>query len=101
MTAMVVGREAQIGEPCRRFGVRRLALFGSAARDAAEPRDLDLLVEFEPTDSPNGAADRYFGLREGLEALFGKPIDLVVAGTVRNPYLLRAIEADLKPLYAA
>ncbi|MEX0682823.1 MAG: nucleotidyltransferase domain-containing protein [Dehalococcoidia bacterium] len=72
---------------CKRFQVSRLDLFGSAA--AGEFRDgesdLDFLVEFELTDSA-GYADRYFGLIEALQQLFGRPVDLVVASAIRNPY---------------
>lgn len=86
---------------CRRFHVRRLDLFGSAAagRERADS-DYDFLVEFEPL--PQGAyADAYFGLLEGLEKLFDRPVDLVVARAVRNPYFRESIERDREALYAA
>jgi predicted nucleotidyltransferase len=55
-------------ELVQRFGVRRLALFGSIARDNARPEsDVDVLVEF---DGPANSA-RYFGLQFHLEDLFG------------------------------
>lgn len=51
----------------RRYGVRRLALFGSAARDAArESSDLDFVVEFE-----NKSFDAHMDLKAFLEELFG------------------------------
>jgi predicted nucleotidyltransferase len=58
--------------------VRRLELFGSAARGVGEPRDLDFLVGFEPLP-PGQRAPAYFGLPRELEALFGRPVDLVMA----------------------
>ncbi len=63
-----------ISEVRERFGVKRLALFGSTARDeATADSDLDVLVEFE------GTADskRYFGLMFYLEGLFGFSLDWV------------------------
>lgn len=86
---------------CRRFGVRRLEIFGSAASGAfrAEGSDLDFLVEFEGRDSP-GYADRYFGLLEALEAMFGRPVDLVVASAITNPYFREVIEETRELLYA-
>jgi hypothetical protein len=87
---------------CSRYGVRRLALFGSALRDDFDPRrsDLDFLVDFQPL-AAGVHSNAYFGLLRELESLFGRPVDLVEAGSIRNPYLLRTLEAEQKTLYAA
>ena len=87
---------------CQRFRVRRLELFGSAAAGAFNPRssDLDFLVEFEELRA-NEYADAYFGLREELENLFRRDVDLVVAKSVKNPYLRESIERTRTLLYAA
>ena len=94
-------REA-VAAQCRRFGVRRLELFGSAVKGTFDPEtsDLDFLVVFE-TEGPRGAADRYFGLKEGLEGVFGRKVDLVELAAIRNPYFLRGIEGARRVLYAA
>lgn len=87
---------------CCRFRVRRLELFGSAVsgRDIPGKSDLDFLVEFEPL--PRGAyADNYFGLLEALIVLFNRPVDLVVATAIRNPYFLQSISQTKALLYAA
>lgn len=86
---------------CRRFHVRRLDLFGSAAtgRDFDPARsDLDILVSFEPLP-PADYADAYFGLREALEALAGRPVDLVTEAALENPYLRRRVESERLPLF--
>jgi hypothetical protein len=87
---------------CRRFQVHRLDLFGSAASGEfrAEESDIDFLVEFEPPDG-TGHADRYFGLLEALQQLFGRPVDLVVASAIRNPYFRESVERTRTLLYAA
>ncbi len=87
---------------CRRYQVRRLELFGSAAADQERPADsdLDFLVEFAPLP-PGGYADAYFGLLESLGDLFGRPVDLVVASAIKNPYFLEAVERTKALLYAA
>ena len=87
---------------CRKHGVRRLDLFGSAAAGGFDPddSDLDFLVEFDPI-APGSYADAYFGLLEGLEELFGRSVDLVVDSAIRNPYFRRAVEQTRSPLYAA
>jgi predicted nucleotidyltransferase len=64
-----------------RFGVKRLALFGSTARDdAASGSDVDVLVTF---DGP-ATAKRYFGVQFYLEDLFGCPVDLVTEKALRR-----------------
>ena len=64
-----------------RYGVTRLALFGSAASDAARPdSDLDILVAF---DGP-ATSERYFGVQFYLEDLFGCPVDLVTEKALRE-----------------
>ena len=78
---------AELSAVCRRHGVRRLELFGSAATDRKVIGDLDFLVEFEKLN-PSAYADAYFGLLEDLERLFGRPVDLVMASALTNPYLL-------------
>lgn len=63
----------------RALGVRRLALFGSAARgEATETSDLDFLVELE-----RHTFDSYMDVKEFLERLFQKPIDLVVSEALK------------------
>lgn len=93
---------AELEALCRRFGVRRLELFGSAAAGGFRPdtSDLDFLVEFEQSGAP-GYADRYFGLLESLESLFGRPVDLVVASAISNPYFKEMVEKTRELLYAA
>ncbi len=99
---ILASRSAEIGELCCRFGVRRLEIFGSATTDRFDPQhsDLDFLYEFEDLSSPE-LANQFFGLWEGLEALFGRKVDLVSARSVRNPYFLRKINTQRRVLYAA
>ncbi|MBA3951867.1 MAG: nucleotidyltransferase domain-containing protein [Rubrobacter sp.] len=102
MLEMIEASRSELIDLCDRYGVRRLALFGSALRDDFDPgrSDLDLLVEFSPT-SPQEHAEAYFGLLEDLESLFGRRVDLLELGAVRNPYLRREIEEQQETLYAA
>ena len=102
MIPEIAERADALRDLCRKHGVRRLDLFGSAAAGPFDPddSDLDFLVEFAPI-SPGSYADAYFGLLEGLEELFGRPVDLVVDSAIRNPYFRRAVEQTRSPLYAA
>jgi predicted nucleotidyltransferase len=86
---------------CRRFGVRRLDLFGSAATGRFDPArsDLDFLVEFEDMP-PGGYASAYFGLLEQLEALFQRRVDLLTLPSLKNPYLRKQIFSERRLLFA-
>lgn len=88
---------------CRQFGVRRLEVFGSAARQHdfdPERSDVDLIVEFESGAARKSWAN-YFDLKTGLEALFGRPVDLIEQGALHNPYILASVGRDRRPLYGA
>jgi uncharacterized protein len=88
---------------CRRFHVRRLDLFGSAATgNGFDPdrSDVDVLVAFDPSVQGR-RADAWFGLREVLERVSGRSVDLLTQESLRNPYLRRRVEAELRPLFQA
>jgi len=88
---------------CQRYGVLRLEVFGSAARGAdfdPAKSDADFLVEFDRT-SGLSALDQFLGFSEALERLLGRPVDLVEASAVRNPYVRATIERSKELIYAA
>ena len=94
-------REA-IDTLCLQFRVRRLELFGSATGTTFDPAtsDVDFLVEF--FEFPGGGiADAYFGLRQELENLLQRKVDLVTVAAVTNPYLRQSIDRSKEVLYAA
>ena len=95
-------RREELGALCRRFHVRRLDLFGSAARGDFDPAhsDLDFIVEFDRS-APQHPFDAHFGLKEEMEALLGRKVDLVEMSAVRNPYLKASIEQSRENVYAA
>lgn len=76
----------------KRFGVKRLALFGSVARgDAKEGSDVDLLVELE---KPLGW--EVVDLRDYLQELLGAKVDLVTQPAVlKKPLLWKSIQEDM------
>lgn len=98
----IESHQAEIAELCARFAVGRLELFGSAASGRFDPArsDMDFLVELSETDRMT-PFEQYFGLKEELERLFGRPVDLVMSGASTNPYFLKSIEAHRRLLYAA
>src|SRR5688500_14351741 len=102
MNDFVDSRRAEVSASCRRLRVKRLVVFGSAARGLFNhaSSDVDFLVEFEPLPPPE-YADAYFSLKEQLESLFGRPVDLLTAGSLRNPHLRASIESSRQQVYAA
>ena len=88
-----------IVETCRRFGVLRASVFGSAT-DAAgpTPSDLDVAVTFSAGDQ-RSRADLYFGLRDAHERVAGMQADLVELDAVDNPYMRDEIARTEVGLY--
>ena len=102
MIHLIEEKREALEELCRRYRVRRLEIFGSAATGAFDDQrsDLDFLVEFH-RDSPMGPFSQYFGFLEELEELFATEVDLVEADAMRNPHFIRAVNATRTLLYAA
>jgi len=92
---------AKLAGLCRKYHVRRLGLFGSAARGELAPEsDVDLLIEFEPGKAPSLWAEPE--MREAFSALFGgRRVDLVPPEVLQNPYRRKAILRDLRVVYEA
>lgn len=92
---------AAISDLCRRYGVKRLVLFGSAVTGLFDESvsDVDFLVEF--CDDVANRFDAYFGLKESLEALLGRPVDLVAPVALENPYFAASVAQSSKEIYAA
>jgi uncharacterized protein len=102
MTRVLEGHRPELVELCRKYRVRRLDVFGSAARGDFNEHssDVDLLVEFD--DMPHAdRADAYLGFLMAVEALLRRRVDLIELGAVRNPYLRRGIEESRELVYAA
>lgn len=98
--AQIAEKRDALVAACERNGVARLDLFGSAVTGAWRPgeSDLDFLVTFHPGEQ-SGLADRYLALAESLEALFERPVDLLLDRTIRNPYLRHSVDATRVPVY--
>lgn len=102
MHPLIEQKLSDISRICRQHHVRRLEVFGSAARVSdfdPHSSDADFLVEFAP-DVETGL-DAYFGLKSALETLLHRSVDLVEAGAVRNPYILASIDRAREVVYAA
>lgn len=73
----------QIAELCDHWKITEFALFGSVLRDNFRPdSDIDVLVSFAPT-AQRGLTET-LQIRDELEALFGRPVDLLVKAAIER-----------------
>jgi uncharacterized protein len=91
----ITQQRSAIDALCQRLHVRRLDLFGSAVRPDFDSKrsDLDFVVVFDELP-PVEYADAFFALKDELEQLFGRPVDLVVEQAIRNPHFKERIEHE-------
>ena len=102
MHSLVESQREGIKNICRRFGIRKLELFGSAARvydfDTARS-DIDLLVEFDSAhEAPS--LSTFFDAQTKLGELLGRPVNLAMAGAIRNPFVRADIDRSRETVYA-
>ena len=96
----ITRKRADVGKLCRKHHVRRLEVFGSATNNTFDDAnsDLDFLVEFEDMP-PSQFAQDFFAVKEGLEVLFGRHVDLVTDSSLANPYFFARDNAQRCSIY--
>jgi hypothetical protein len=105
MHAAVGTKRDTIADLCQRFHVRRLEVFGSAARGAdldTQCSDADLLIEFEPGAESDLAG--FLDLKDALEKVLGRPVDLVDRRSIeqsRNYLRRHHILLEAEPIFVA
>jgi predicted nucleotidyltransferase len=85
-------KKTEIAALCRKYGVRSLWVFGSAATGAFNPdtSDVDFLVDLGEYDAH--VHRRYFGLCAALEDLLNRSVDIVTVRSIENPYFREELE---------
>ena len=92
--------DSRLAELCRKWKVKEFSLFGSILReDFSSTSDVDVLVSFDPA-APWNLWD-LMDMKEELEALFGRSVDLVEKEALRNPWRKRRILSSYEVVYAA
>ncbi len=90
----------EISEICGNHEVAILSAFGSVLNDKFnETSDVDFLVTFA-NNKIEGSFDRYFDLKEALERLLDRRVDLVCENGIRNPYFKEIVDKKKRILYA-
>jgi uncharacterized protein len=102
MTAILEQNKVSLANLCKKYHVASLDVFGSAATNEFNEltSDIDFMVVFDESVNPN-RFDTFFALQEELKKLFGRPVDLVEPGGLRNPYFIESIEQTRRRVYAA
>lgn len=92
----------QIKELCRRYSVKSLYLFGSAATEDqfTDDSDIDFLVAFPPMDQGD-YADNFFAIAEDFEKLFHRSVDLITEKSLSNPYFIESLNKTRVLLYGS
>lgn len=89
----------KIRELCSKYKVRKLFVFGSVLTDKfKKDSDIDLIVDFQGVDLYE-YADNYFDLKESLENLFKRDVDLLEDKAIKNPYLRKSIDSSKQLIY--
>lgn len=93
----------KIFELCKKYRVRDLSVFGSILTEQFnENSDIDLLFNFEPHDPDSLEFDyfrNYWDLVDELEKLFGRSVDLIDEGALRNKYFIANINRTKQRIY--
>ena len=84
---------------CSLHHVEKMYLFGSALNaNFKKESDIDFLVKFKPINLFT-YFDNYMSLKEKLEQLFGRKVDLVEEQTLKNPILIQSINSNKSLIY--
>ncbi|MFA6359486.1 MAG: nucleotidyltransferase domain-containing protein [Dysgonamonadaceae bacterium] len=84
---------------CEQHYVSQLSVFGSILTNKYNKNsDIDLLVNFSNIDLQN-YADNYFSLKQALEEIFMRQVDLLEDKAIKNPYLRKSIDSSKRLIY--
>jgi predicted nucleotidyltransferase len=104
MHPLIIQNRKAIQAVCQAFGVRRLDVFGSAARSDdfdSKHSDVDFLLDVGSGREAAFSITDFLDLRQELSEILGHPVDLVMEGSIRNPYRLADIQQSREIVHAA
>lgn len=89
-----------INELCIKYKVKNLFVFGSILTDRfGAESDIDFLVEFKKNEISDYFSN-YYDLKEALEDLFKRAVDLVESQSLKNPYFIENVNSTKALVYA-
>ncbi|MCY4195786.1 MAG: nucleotidyltransferase domain-containing protein [Rhodobacteraceae bacterium] len=98
----IESRKKEIAELCRKYQIRQLEVFGSAAREHdfdPESSDFDFIVDYIPVDG-GSTLRRVMGFRRELASVMGCKVDVMDKGARCDPYFMVLVNRDRKTIYA-
>ena len=100
MNKRIEAQREQLIALAKRHGLKELAFFGSVLSDRFGPEsDIDVLIEFLP--DVNASLYDLVNIKDELEALFNRDVDVVEKTGLRNPFRRHAILSSYEVIYAA
>ncbi len=91
--------KAELIQLCINHNVKQLFLFGSILTERFDEKsDIDMLIQFSTIDLKD-YFDNYMDLKEKLELLFNRQIDLVENQAIKNPIFRKVVDREKKLIY--
>ena len=90
---------ANIASLCKRHHVKTLHAFGSVLTDRfGDTSDVDLVVDFDKIPVEN-YADNYYDLKDSLQDMLARPVDLLENQAIKNPYFRQNMDRTKRLIY--
>ncbi len=99
MIDLIEDNRQAIEDLCRQYGVRKLAVFGSAAKGTFDPATSDLDFVVDMTDYGPGVSMRFLSFGVALEDLFGRSVNLVTERSIKKPRFRDEVYSTMKVLF--
>lgn len=101
MNPLIENNITRIEQLCIQYDVDTMYAFGSVCADNFDSSsDVDILISFKPIHFSK-YSDNYFELKEALEKLFQRKVDLITTNSLSNPFFISQVENSKRLLYAA
>jgi predicted nucleotidyltransferase len=101
MISLIIDNKQAIAALCRKYGIKRLDVFGSAATGTFDPdsSDIDFIVDLGEYD--DSVAERYLDLIAALTDVLGYRVEMITEPSIRNPYFRAAVDEQRVTVYEA
>jgi predicted nucleotidyltransferase len=103
MQPIIEQRKEELKAICERLKIRKLYAFGSAVTSDKfrDNSDIDFLISFEDSISPEEYSENYFQLMYRLRELFNREIDVITERSLSNPYFIESVNKNKVLIYEA
>jgi uncharacterized protein len=103
MQQIIEQRKHELKIICKKLKIKRLYAFGSAvtADKFSKKSDIDFLISFDDSISPEEYSENYFQLQYSLRELFNREIDVITERSLSNPYFIESLNKNKVLIYEA